>query len=88
MNKLNFLLGEKRKIWLEITSTEGSAFLIRNAKYELKKHGKTEIEGDCQVVDHTIITTVQPQETGQYSLIYTYEIGGETLKEEVIIIVG
>lgn len=89
MNRLKFILGEKRRIWLEITTSDKDSenFMIRNAKYELRLRGEEEAAGECTVQDHQIIAVVQPQQKGQYELIYTFQIGDEILKEDVTIIV-
>ena len=85
MKQLEIFLGERRKIWLEISSTDDTTFLIRNASYELKKHRTVEDSGECTIDGYQVIALIQPQEKGQYQLIYSYEIGGEILKEDVTI---
>lgn len=83
--ELEFLLGEKR-LWVEVTSDIDQNFIIRNAKYELVKCGfgeyETEDSGECTVDGHTLRTTIEPKETGKYSLIFTFEIGGELIKKK------
>ena len=83
--RLNFILGEKRKVWLEISSNDGSAFTIRNATFELQKYGETTAKGDCDVNEHIVIATIQPAERGEYDLIFSFEIAGEIIKEKAVV---
>lgn len=85
MSKLDFILGERRKIYLEITSTDDADFLIRNATWEITKYNETLEQGECTIDGHTLVAMVEPDDRGQYSLIFTFEIGGELLKESVTI---
>lgn len=87
MNAVKFLLGEKRKVWLEISVVDNADFLIRNATFELEKYDKHLDQGECTIDGHTIIAFVNPPERGQFDLIFTFEIGGEIVKEKVVVTV-
>ncbi len=83
--RLNFILGEKRRVWLEISSADGAAFVIRNATFELVKYGEVTAEGECEINEHIVIATIQPAARGEYDLIFSYEIAGEIIKEKVVV---
>ena len=84
---LYFLLGEKRRIWLEVSSHEGDAFVIRNAAYSLERYREVIDTGECVIDEHNIAAMVQPPERGEYNLIFSFEIGGEIMKEKVVVVV-
>ena len=86
-NRVKFLMGERRKVWLEISCNADQSFIIRNATYELRKYGNILDSGECTIDNHMIIAMIQPPENGQFNLIYSFEIGGELLKEEVVVTV-
>lgn len=85
--RLFFLLGEKRRIWLEISSHEENAFVIRNAAYSLERYHEIIDTGECVVNEHNIAAMIQPPSRGEYNLIFSFEIAGEIMKEKVVVVV-
>lgn len=87
MQKVNIILGEHRRIGLEMTAADGAPFTIRNATWKLEKYGKEIEGGECEIEEHELIVMIQPAETGTHTLEYTFEIAEETLKERVQVVV-
>lgn len=83
MECLNFILGERRKVWSEVTCNDGAPFVIRNATYELKKYDKIVDSGECFIDNHVVNVMLEPPEKGLFCLIFSFEIGGEIIKEKV-----
>lgn len=81
---MQFILGEKREVKIQITSTKNDPFTIRNATFQLMKRGRgVLVEGTCMVDEHEISAVVQPTEDGSQILEFTYEIANEILKANV-----
>ena len=85
----NFILGENKKVRVQITSSLGEDFEITNASYKLVNGSSSESTGNCTIEPgHIISTQVQPKNAGSYTLALTYTIGGETLKTNIGLIVA
>ncbi len=91
MERVEFKLGEKKRVCIRITSTTGEAFEVSNAKYILLAGKEAEDSGVCEInqkSDNEVILTaiVQPQRNNTiYRLEYTYEIPPEILKCDILI---
>ena len=88
MERVEFKLGEKKRVCIRITSTTGQEFEVTSAKYLLLAG---EDSGVCEInqkSDNEVILTaiVQPQRNNTiYRLEYTYEIPPEILKCDILI---
>lgn len=83
MQPLEFILGEKRRVRLEISSMDVQEFYVRRAVYSLERNDEVEDNGDC-VIDndsHIISALISPTEKGRYCLEFEYDIGDEIFKE-------
>lgn len=81
MKNVIFIQGEKKEVRIEVTSTQGDPFTIRNATYELYDAKRDmESDGEATVAGDEIYALIEPQKKGEYRLIYTYEIAEERLK--------
>jgi hypothetical protein len=81
MQPLKFILGEKRRVRLEISSMDVKEFYIRRAVYTLEHNDETEDSGDCIINDHIISALISPTQRGVYCLEFEYDIGDEIFKE-------
>lgn len=82
---MEFILGERKKVTIRISSRKTAPFVIRNPTYSLMKgvSGKEVAAGECSLNDLDISAMVEPQETGAHLLVFSYEIGNERLKAKV-----
>lgn len=79
-----FILGENKRIKIKIVATDRKPFTITTASYELYFNEYTlEESGVCDVEQNLITTKINPKKNGVYTLIVTYVIGDETLKESL-----
>lgn len=81
MQPLKFILGEKRRVRLEVSSMDIKEFYIRRAVYTLDHNDETEDNGDCIINEHVISALISPKERGVYCLEFEYDIGDEIFKE-------
>lgn len=85
---LNMELGERRRVYLEISLGTSEPFTIRNPVYELTVGDTVEATGKCEIQDeHTLICLIEPKKRAYYNLIYTMEIAGEVIKQKVLVYV-
>ena len=82
---LDFILGEKRRVYLEISSIDLQNFTIHDATFKLSLKDALEEEGNCRIDDHVISVLIQPQHRGGYILSFEYDIGDEIYKEDVLV---
>lgn len=81
---MKFILGEKREVKINISSTTNDPFTIRNATCDLIKRIRgTKRNVDCTIEGTEISTLIQLQEDGSYILEFTYEIANEILKANI-----
>lgn len=85
MKTLDFILGEKRRVYLEISSIDLQNFTIHDATFKLSLRDALEEEGNCRIDDHVISVLIQPQHRGGYILQFEYDIGDEIFKEDVLV---
>ena len=81
--KLVFLLGEKRRVYLDISAIGDLDFTIHAGSYKLICSGNVEASEDCVIHGHTLSALIKPQKRGRYDLRFQYEIGDEVFKENV-----
>lgn len=84
---MTFIQGEKKEVRIEVTSTSGDPFVIRNAKYELVRSGEIVASGEALVEEHEVYALIEPSGKGIYRLLFTYEIAAERLKTPISITV-
>ena len=80
---MQFLLGEKKEIRINIASIKDDPFTIRNATFELTKNGVVIEYGSATVEGTEISMLIQPEENGYFKMIFTYDIANEILKASV-----
>lgn len=89
MYKTNFILGENKKVRVQITSSLNEDFTIADASYQLLFGNASEKEGTCTIEPgHIICAQLQPKNIGSYTLKLSYTIGGETLKTNIGLVVA
>lgn len=79
MQRITFKVGEQRYVRLLVHATNGDAFLIRDARWELIGAGCVESEGECLIQDHEISAYIKPQKRVTYQLRIIYRVADETL---------
>ena len=78
------LLGERRRLTLQVTIRDSDAFIIRDATWLLEGGGTSE-EGAAEIVDHDLRVEVEPKTPGLYQLTVTFSVGNEIIKKRVSI---
>lgn len=83
---VNMLLGERRRIYVDISSSE-EEFVIRNPKFKLYEQDskRLEDEGDCRLEIHTISVAIQPTVKDTYVLEFSMEIAEEIIIKKVLV---
>lgn len=71
--------GEKRIITVEISSCDSDPFTIRNPTYEFKYGDSVEDKGIPIMQDHELTITVEPKNSGRYTLECRMEIASEVI---------
>ena len=76
---IKFDLGEKRHIRTQVKPVGGEekSFIIRSARWELKKSGNIVDSGDCTIIEHELDAVITPPSVDDYTLKLTYEIADE-----------
>lgn len=85
MKTLDFILGEKRRVYLEISSIDLQDFTIHDATYVLSLRDIFEDKGNCRIDNHVISVLIQPKHRGGYILSFEYDIGDEIFKEDILV---
>lgn len=91
MDRVQFKLGEKKYVMIEVRSCNQQPFEVVKASYELSTNTEIEDSGDCeinQVDDKTVVlmALIQPRIKGTvYSLEFTYRIPPETIIYRVLV---
>lgn len=75
---IHFLLGESRPLEFEVTYTDGSDFVISEAKYELLKNGTVIDSGSMAIAEHILSHVFTPEEEGYYEFEVSYTVGQTT----------
>ena len=78
------LLGERRRLTLQVTIRDSDVFTIRDATWLLECGGTSE-EGAAEIVDHDLRVEVEPKTPGLYQLTVTFSVGNEIIKKRVSI---
>ena len=78
------LLGERRRLTLQVAIRDSDAFTIRDATWLLEGGGTSE-EGAAEIVDHDLRVEVEPKTPGLYQLTVTFSVGNEIIKKRVSI---
>lgn len=78
------LLGERRRLTLQVTIRDSDAFTIRDTTWLLEGGGTSE-EGAAEIVDHDLRVEVEPKTPGLYQLTVTFSVGTEVIKKRVSI---
>lgn len=90
MDKINFLLGEKKKVEAQVT-VEGQShkFVIASASFRLMLEDVIMQEGTCTIdnVHKTMTVILQPTVIGKHTLEFTYAVADEIIKDKVMVIV-
>lgn len=71
--------GERRVITVEISSCDSEPFAIRNPTYKLTFGDTIEEEGRPLLQEHELTITIQPLNSGRYTLICQMEIASEVI---------
>ena len=84
---LRMYKGEKRKLYVTVTSCDELPFQITDAQYEFWNCGMDmrEAEGRCEVDNHTLGITICPAHTGMYKVVYFLKIADETVIQKILI---
>lgn len=79
--------GEKRKLYVTVTSDDELPFQIIEARYEVWNcdMDMREAEGRCGVDDHTLGITICPAHTGIYKVVFFLKIADETVIQKILI---
>lgn len=87
MNTEVFIKGERKYISYRVQARDSEAeFLIRNCSWQLIKQGVIESEGEGEIDGHLIHVLIEPKEAHKYySLVITYSIANQELKEITLI---
>lgn len=72
---IKFLLGEKRPLEFEAYTTDGSDFVIDEAKYTIYRYNSIIEEGDMKVDGHILSYLFAPKERGYYVFDVSYTVG-------------
>lgn len=85
MDSINFDLGERKQVILEIRSRKNEEFEIYDASYSLLRRyeDKEEASGLCDIFQNELNMIISPKQEGAYTLRVTYHIGEEILIENV-----
>ena len=84
---INFDVGERKNIWIEIKEREGKGFNIRSANYAVYDSSEKKLaEGSATIEDRKIYSLVdssklEPNRT--YQARFTYIVGNETFVERI-----
>jgi hypothetical protein len=86
-NHKEYLLGEDKKVRLQVQGIEPDPFYIQQATYELSygNYEGIEASGNCEINETLLTAQVAPKKRGTYYLTFTYIIGTETFKERISI---
>lgn len=87
MNAETFVKGERKYISYKVHARDSDAkFIIRNCQWQLIKQGVVESEGEGEIDGHLIHVLIEPKEVYKYySLVITYSIANQELKEITLI---
>lgn len=85
---LSMNLGERRVVIVQITACDGEPFTITNPTYSLLFKGEPEDTGVPLLEEHEMTVTVEPQNTGQYTLELKFEVASEIIiRKEIISVI-
>lgn len=94
MEKVRFILGERKYVCIQVRSLCRQAFEIASAKYVLRLGDRVEDSGECLIASKSdsesiLSALISPQVKGaSYVLEYTYMIPPEILKHEIRVCVS
>lgn len=84
---VKFILGEDRHVKFLVHSNKNERFEITEASWELLMYGKAELSGTCTITvenqENYLDVKLMPQKTGTYTLMLTYSVGDEIIKNAV-----
>lgn len=72
---IKFLLGEKRPLEFEAYTTDGSDFVISDARYTVYRYNQVIDSGPMMIDGHVLSHLFAPKERGYYVFDVTYEVG-------------
>ena len=72
--KVNFILGEDKRIRLLIRSPNNEPFTVSEASYKLTLRGKTEAEELCEIDGHYLDIKLAPKTMNCYVLEVEYKV--------------
>jgi hypothetical protein len=80
-----FILGERRRVTMEIYLSDKSKFTPENCTWELLSGMTAEEGGTCETVEQEdgkwwLTCEIQPKARRTYTLQYTFELGTEIIK--------
>ena len=87
MQKFHFIVGENKRVHLNIKSRDKSPFVIQSAEWELKLNDVLESSGECFIKDTIISALICPKKHAVYHLHFMYHIADELLMECVEVVV-
>jgi len=82
------MLGEIRRIGIEVYSKSGNDFAIDSAEYDITRSDSAQTvisSGVPRIEDKKITMLFNASELGQYYVIFTFHIKDETLKAKVLV---
>lgn len=83
--EIHMLLGERRRIILEVTMEDSDAFIISAANFEVCRGALIADSGTAEIDGHKITVWAEPPASGLWQLTVTFCIGGETVKKRVFL---
>lgn len=82
----DFIVGETKYVDLEVSSKEGTPFVITSATWTLESMGEEIAHGTATVDGHKVsVLLTAPEEVGRYTLIIWYNIPPEVIGAKVIV---
>lgn len=87
VQRIMFDLREQRHVKLQVKSTNGDAFKIRYAKFNLLNNGEVESSGECAIEDDVIDMFLTPAKRMNYILEVEYGIADEVYVEKIELVV-
>ena len=83
MNRVIYRLGEDKRTRLRVVNTEGNAFVITAAVWELLRDGERVDYGNCMIQETVLSAQIAPSAAGEHLLRFRFEVEGETFVEQV-----
>lgn len=84
----DYILGEVFPVKFLVHSSKGEPFRVLSASWELIRTNVTESTGACDITQDDdgntyLDMTLEPKNTGRYTLLITFKIGEATIKRDI-----